>query len=131
MNAEAELKRLIAECTTQSPLSDALCDSKLPFYVRNGSHRHAMETLDRAIHHHEDIENDPNYVSFMEMLALVLYRGENLLQADTALDKIKNHARTNGLELSPLALALDKSLHESPLYRLQHTMEHAGIDFEP
>ena len=130
MDAEAELQRCIAECTTPSPLADALRNSKLPFYVRNGSHRRAMEVLDAALHGHEDPESDPNYVPFMEMLSLILYNGDSLVQADAILDKVKLHARAHGQALSPFAVTLDQALRQSALYRLQHTMEHSGVDFD-
>lgn len=130
MNPETELKRCLAECVAPSALADGLKDSKLPFYVRNGSHRHAMDVLDTAMRGHPDPSNDPNYVPFMEMLSLVLYKGDNLVQADAILDKLKLHAQERDLTLSPLAASLDQALRSSPLYRLQHTMEQTGVDFE-
>ncbi len=130
MDTENELKRYISECTTPSPLADALKEKKLPFYVRNGSYFHAVDALDVAIHGHPNIDNDPNYVPFMEMLALVLYKGENLVQADVILDRLKTHVQERGLPLSPVAENLEQNLRQSALYRLQHTMEHSGVDFD-
>ncbi len=130
MDAESELKRYLSECTTPSPLADALKDKKLPFYVRNGAYRYAVDVLDTAMYGHPDAENDPNYVPFMEMLALVLYKGDNLVQADAILDRLKLHLQERDLSPSSAALSLEQGLRQSSLYRLQHTIEHSGIDFD-
>ena len=130
MDTENELKRYISECTTPSPLADALKEKKLPFYVRNGSYFHAVDALDRRMYAHPDVDNDPNYVPFMEKLTLLLYKGENLVQADVILDRLKAHLQEREIPLSPAAASLEQNLRQSALYRLQHTMEHSGVDFD-
>jgi hypothetical protein len=130
MDLEAELKRTLSECTSPSPLADALADKKLPFYVRNGAYPYAIDALDKGMEAHPDADSDPNYVPFMEMLALVLYKGENLVQADVILDRLRTHVQERGLPLSPVAENLEQNLRQSALYRLQHTMEHSGVDFD-
>ncbi len=130
MNLEDELKRYISECTTPSPLADTLANNKLPFYVRNGAYPYAIDALDKGMEAHPDADSDPNYVPFMEMLALVLYKGDYLVQADVVLDRLKAHLQEREIPLSPAAASLEQNLRQSSLYRLQHTMEHSGVDFD-
>lgn len=109
MDLESELKRTLSECTSPSPLADALADKKLPFYVRNGAYPYAIDALDKGMEAHPDADSDPNYVPFMEMLALVLYKGENLVQADVILDRLRTHVQERGLPSHLLQKILNKT----------------------
>lgn len=115
-----------------SPLEETLANKELRFLIRNGGgYRRMVEILDRALEAQPFPEHDPAYVPFMETLALALHEGENYIQADAILDKIKTHLKEHGLQASATAGALELSLKNSPVYRLQGIIDPEFSGIEP
>lgn len=115
-----------------SPLEEALAHKEVRLLIRNGGgYRRIVEIFDQALDAQPFPENDPAYVPFMETLALALHEGENTIQADAILDKLKTHLKAHGLQASAAVGALELSLKNSPIYRNQGIIDPEFSGVEP